>query len=404
MFMNDSFLKEEHNKITDSEINVEEAEGKETVETKVVTYPLATKTPVRKPYEYKGVKNQTIFPEFIKLCKLSQLGLKTILPYRLLESGYTDVVIEDGYIYAKGDVPVLLVAHLDTVHDETVKDFYEFVDENEEHVISSPQGIGGDDRCGVYMILEIIKEHKCSVLFCEDEEIGTVGAKKFAKTEFINELSNLNYLIELDRRGWNDAVFYDCDNAKFTKFILDNTGYEKAHGSFTDISIIAPACGVAAVNLSCGYYSAHTLEESVNMEDMFNTIQVVKNLIPVECEQFEYIKKTYSYGGYGYSSYGHGYGGYGYNRSYYWDDYDDDDYGYYPKTKPESASSDKVETEPVEDIQGYVLFVTWWKDDMTEVAEVEAYGSTEEEAWFNFFRENPETCWNDILDYEVDHF
>ena len=281
-----------------------------------------------KRHTYKGVKNKTEFPEFINLCRPTQDALKVLLPHKLFEAGYTDVVVDDGYIYAKGTVPVLLTAHMDTVHKTPVIDFYEYVDEKGNHIISSPQGIGGDDRCGIYMILEIIKEYKCSVLFCEDEENGGIGSRKFCKTEFINELSELSYLIELDRANANDAVFYDCYNPDFTKFITDNTGYKNDLGSFSDISTLAPACGVAAVNLSCGYYHAHTLEEEVNVEEMLNTIEVVKKLLAVECERFEYIEKKY--GGYGYSGWygsGYSYGGYkgysGYSGRGWYDDYDD---------------------------------------------------------------------------------
>ena len=69
----------------------------------------------------------------------------------------------------------------------------------------SPQGIGGDDRAGVYMILEIIKQANCHVLFCEDEEIGDIGAKKFVKS---NMPLPVYYIIELDRQRHNDAVYY----------------------------------------------------------------------------------------------------------------------------------------------------------------------------------------------------
>ena len=51
-------------------------------------------------------------------------------------------------------------------------------------VAMSPQGIGGDDRCGVWMILQILRTANCHVLFCEDEEVGCVGAKKFTKRSF----------------------------------------------------------------------------------------------------------------------------------------------------------------------------------------------------------------------------
>ena len=289
-----------------------------------------------KNYNLKGRKNETEYPKFIDLCKHTQNELKIILGTELLEAGYNEVVTGDGYVYAKGTVPVLLTAHMDTVHRELIKDFYEYFDEEKkQHIISSPQGIGGDDRCGIYMILELIKTHKCSVLFCEDEESGGQGSSKFCKTELIEELSGLNYLIELDRKGDNDAVFYDCDNADFTKFIEDNTGYKENYGSFSDISTLSPACKVASVNLSCGYYNAHTTSEYVIMEEMFNTIEVVKKLLDVECEQFEYIENKY-YGGYYSNYYGNYYGNnkgseskisskYGYNDYYdeYWNGYQD---------------------------------------------------------------------------------
>jgi len=344
--------------------------------------PLSVKTKAKEVYIYKGKKNQTKFPEFINLCKPTQKELKVIVKKRLLDAGYTDVVSGDGYVYAKGTVPVLLTAHMDTVHSLPVIDFYEYEDEKGNHIISSPQGIGGDDRCGIYMILEIIKEHKCSVLFCEDEESGGIGSSKFCKTDLIHELADLRYLIELDRANGKDAVFYDCDNEEFIQFIEENTGYKEAWGSFSDISTLAPKCGVAAVNLSCGYYNAHTTKEEVNVEEMLNTIEVVKKLLTVECEQFEYIeaKHNYNYGyGYGYGyNYGYKYSG-GYSRYYDWDD--DDDYE-----------------------ETVVLCVTFYDGYTYEEKYKRYYGNTEDEAWVKFFKDNPDTCWNLVLDYDIDRF
>ena len=65
-------------------------------------------------------------------------------------------------------------------------------------MMMSPEGIGGDDRAGVYMILRILREAKCHVLFCEDEEIGGQGARKSERSSTRPEV---NYLIGLDRHG-----------------------------------------------------------------------------------------------------------------------------------------------------------------------------------------------------------
>ena len=338
-------------------------------------------------YTYRGAKNTTTFPEFVDLCKKTQLQLKELLPEKLLEVGYNDVVVGDGYIYAKGDTPVLLTAHMDTVHKQPVEEFYEYVDKDGNHIISALQGIGGDDRCGIYMILEIIKEHKCSVLFCEDEEIGGVGSDKFCETEFIKELSELKYLIELDRANKNDAVFYDCDNPEFTSFICENTGFKDTFGTFSDISNLAPACGVAAVNLSCGYYHAHTLQEEVVVEEMLHTIEVVKKLLTLECEKFEYVEKKHTPFGYGY--YGYGYGRY--------NDYDDDWYSdYYSgkhKNKKDPGYEDQLQT---------ILYVTYIDEMTGEEVMDSSCATTEEKAWLYFFQNNPNVCWNAVLDFDVD--
>lgn len=336
---------------------------------KKYTY-LATK----KETKYEGRKNQTILPDFVNICKKTQKELIEYLPQMLLASGYTDVVQGKGYIYAKGSVPVLLTAHMDTVHKERIVDYYER-EENGKHILASPQGIGGDDRCGIYMILKIIQTHKCSVLFCEDEEVGGVGSSAFTETEMIHELSELNYLIELDRANENDAVFYSCDNPDFTKFITENTGYKKSWGSFSDISILSPACKVASVNLSCGYYHAHTLYEEVVIEEMLNTIEVVKKLLDIESEKFEFIGNEYG-GYYGYSRYS---GYYSRSRSYYYDD-DDDDYSYYRK-----------ETYKDNTIMLYAY---------TRQGEYYSTGCSKDEAWRKLFFSNPDLCYNDVYDFE----
>jgi len=353
-------------------------------------------------YTYKGRKNQTEFPDFIDLCLPTQEELKVILPQKLVDAGYTDVVVGDGFIYAKGTVPVLLTAHMDTVHKQRIVDYYEYVDKNGRHILSSPQGIGGDDRCGIYMILEIIKEHKCSVLFCEDEETGGHGSDKFCKTDFIAELAELNYLIELDRANATDAVFYSCDNPEFTKFIEDNTGYKEAWGTFSDISNLAPDCGIAAVNLSCGYYHAHTLIEEVVVEEMLNTIEVVKELLSVESEQFMYIRKKYaSYGGYGYG-YGYGYGGnYG---GYYGNYYDDDDDDWYDNYCARKHNNNKTTKDPgYEKDEVTILYVTYVDKNTGEEMTDSHCATSESVAWVNFFQSNPDVCWNDVLDFDIDH-
>lgn len=237
---------------------------------------------------------------FVKLCRMSQSELKS---YAFRRLGYThkNVIIDDGFIYAEGDFPVLLVAHMDTVHDALPdKIFYDKAKDS----VFAPNGIGGDDRCGIYMIFEVLKRFNCSVLFTEDEEIGCIGAHKFVESGAITMVSTPNYIIEFDRKGSKDAVFYDCDNPDFEDFITKEF-FKTATGIFSDISVVAPALGCAAVNLSCGYYNPHTKSEYVVMSEMETVIKEACKILERTTldDWFEYIEAAYEF------DYKYGFGG-----------------------------------------------------------------------------------------------
>ena len=85
-------------------------------------------------------------------------------------------VLKGKYLLVKGEAPVMLLAHLDTVHKERVKTICRSDNGN---ILMSPQGIGGDDRCGVYALNAVYEQAKVKpwLLFTCDEEIGGVGAE-----------------------------------------------------------------------------------------------------------------------------------------------------------------------------------------------------------------------------------
>ena len=247
--------------------------------------------------------------EFKKICRIkNQIELKKLLK-EILEKYYTTIVDEDGFLYVpSSNVDVMLTAHIDTVHKEECKKIMTIKREGKK-ALWSPQGIGGDDRCGVFMIMEILRttDFRPSIVFCEDEEIGGVGSDKFANwLSKRDEALNIKYIIELDRRNGRDCVFYDCGNKEFKKYIEDVTGYAEAGGSFSDIGNISPVLDVASVNLSCGYYLEHTLNHYVVIKEMENTFEVTKKLLADadNVEKFDYQEEKYlGYWGSGYFGY-----------------------------------------------------------------------------------------------------
>lgn len=209
--------------------------------------------------------------ELINLLKLSEFKLKIKLYKHLKQKNYNPI-FKNGYLYAKGDIPILLVSHMDTVLDSPPKKFYY---NEESDILYSNYGIGGDDRCGVYAILKIIEEYHPHILFTEKEEIGCIGAIKTIKTL---PRPNVKYIIEIDRRGNNDCVFYDCNNQEFIQYI-ESFGFKTAEGIFSDISILGPYWDIATVNLSGAYYNEHTDEEYIKFKELENIIERIKNII-----------------------------------------------------------------------------------------------------------------------------
>ena len=275
---------------------------------------------------------------FEKIVRKDQKQLKSWLHQQLENNGYKPVN-ENGFLYAPGTVPVMVIAHMDTVHKETVK---QVCWDKEYNTAMSPQGIGGDDRCGVYMVLRLIKDLKCHVLFCEDEEVGGVGARKFTSSGIVPAV---NFLVEFDRKGNNDAVFYDCANNEFTAMV-ESYGFKEDYGSFSDISIIAPHLKVAAVNISSGYYDAHTKHESINLREANENVARIAELIQENMDTlYEYVEdKSYRYKGW-HTYYG---SGKGYEDSSWYDGYGGY-YGYssYDNFGSKSADYDRTHIMPL---------------------------------------------------------
>ena len=217
--------------------------------------------------------------------------------FRKLTVMYENAVVRKGsYILVPGKAPVMLVAHLGTVHREPVKTICRSDNGN---ILMSPQGIGGDDRCGVYALVTAHERAavKPWLLFTCDEEVGGVGASAFCaeydKGKMPKGLSSLKAIIEIDRKGRDDAVYYDCANTDFESYITKK-GFKTQFGSFSDISVVAPKLGVAAVNLSSGYYNAHTQHEYINQKHLNTTIRKVVEIIADAVKQdfptYEYVE------------------------------------------------------------------------------------------------------------------
>lgn len=231
-----------------------------------------------------------------------------------------------NYIYAAGDIPIALCAHMDTVWEDYKGEKKHLYYDKQKDCMWCPEGAGFDDKIGVFLIIKILESGlRPHIILTLGEEKGGIGASELASLEC--PFLDLRYCIELDRRGTTDCVFYSCNNPEFEEYV-ESFGFKTDWGSFTDICYFCPKWGMAGVNLSVGYFDEHTTNERLYVRAMLRTLSKVKKMLTAEeIPFFQYIPYSYS------SKYSRYFGSVNlpYSSGPSEDDYDywDDDYYYY---------------------------------------------------------------------------
>ena len=222
---------------------------------------------------------------FEKLVSLSEKEMVRAMT-QLIKSKYDKVIATKDYIIAIGDIPIALVAHMDTVFKFPVSDLYY---DQRKGVLWSPEGLGADDRAGIFAIIKILQDGlRPSVILTTGEEDGGVGACAICDKYPECPIPGLKYMIQLDRRGTNDCVFYDCYCPEFVDYV-ESFGFCERWGSFTDISFLMPQWQTVGVNLSVGYEDEHSKQEILNINPLFDTIKKVKKMLTEkEIPDFKY--------------------------------------------------------------------------------------------------------------------
>lgn len=218
------------------------------------------------------------------------------------------------------DLYPCVVAHTDTVHDihkeftiQRHKDVLYAINEKIERV-----GIGGDDKVGVFIALEILRTTPiCKVAFFRDEEVGCVGSKLADMTFF----EDVSLVLQCDRQGYSDFVnnifwsdMFGDDFSQAVAPLLDKYNRVESDGGMTDVwQLTENGLGVACANMSCGYYDPHTDNEFIIISEVFSTLDFVDEVLNTLGQKKWVMKpgdRESYYGGYG------GYGSSGIYRRY----------------------------------------------------------------------------------------
>lgn len=234
----------------------------------------------------------------------------------LQTAGYNNIRYTEKFVIAEGEIPVCLIAHMDTVF---IRPPFEFFYDSQKKVLWAPYGSGFDDRAGIYAIIQCLEAGlRPHIIFTDEEEKGGIGARDVIHVFPDCPFNDCRCLIQLDRANEIDSVFYDCDNQDFEKYI-NKFGFKTNWGTFSDISTIAPAWEIAAVNLSIGYVDEHTSNERLYCKWCDKTIEKVKRILIAakNMKSYAYIPIKYN-AKYWDKVYGYGYGA-------WWNDYPRED-------------------------------------------------------------------------------
>lgn len=219
--------------------------------------------------------------------------MKIYLKKYLKDKGYKKIISNELYIIAEGVLPVCLCAHVDTVFNAPPTNIYY---DKEQTTLWSPQGLGADDRAGIYIIIELLERgYRPSIILTDLEEQGGIGSNALTERFPHCPFKNCKALIQLDRKGKNEAVYYDCEVPEFEELIT-SYGFETDIGTFTDISILMPAWQIVGVNLSVGYLNEHNLIETLNLSHTYLTIDKVEKMLS-DChrwKKYKYIERVFN--------------------------------------------------------------------------------------------------------------
>ena len=181
----------------------------------------------------------------------------------------------------------LLCAHMDTVQDDDDASLTKFI-KIRGKILSGYGVIGGDDKCGVYTILNLLLKRRddFNFLFCVEEEVGTVGSRFFMRE---NDITHILYGLVLDRRGNKDIICFDNNygSKEFSNKLNEigkEFGYRNTRGLVSDADNLNEQ--ISCANLSVGYYNPHMKNEFVSLPDLLNAEKFVEKILNTVKEKY----------------------------------------------------------------------------------------------------------------------
>ena len=229
---------------------------------------------------------------------ISSFGIKHGIP--VIHDVYGNVYLKKGSL-EDGESYPCVVAHMDTVHGKQLKSAMSgetisvqqvqlndkesligLIKKKNTHEIV---GVGGDDKAGVAICLDLIlKTDKIIGAFFKEEEIGCRGSFNLDR----DVLKDVGYFIQFDAptNNWcsyvsNETQLFNKEFYQEIKGVLNKYNITRVNDDdpFTDVFAIRKQLPVNCVNLFAGYYNQHTPSECVVINEVNKACDVGLELL-----------------------------------------------------------------------------------------------------------------------------
>lgn len=211
-----------------------------------------------------------------------------------------------GCIFYLNPRQPLLSAHMDQVQRKAPS--FDDLRECGDRTLAPGFGLGADDKNGIWVILnelylgKLNQEPMPSFIFSTAEECGSGNAAQCFRRNFLDADNKplVPFALVLDRRGSGDIIGFEngycsLDFELKVEEISERhqMGYKSCMGIYSDADELSEY--VNCVNLSVGYYNAHTTEEETSRTDLMRAWNFVRYLLKArdELAAIPFEGKTY---------------------------------------------------------------------------------------------------------------
>ena len=199
-----------------------------------------------------------------------------------------------------------LACHLDQVQEVHSDDFcvkekngtlYGWSEANQQR-----EGLGADDKNGVWICLRCLEECTClKVFMAVGEEKGCIGSNRADMSFFSDSL----YVLEPDCKGGEEIHTnlkdIPCASGEFGQALLEancqlsivNCQFTITPGKGSDIfALTLNGIGVSCANIPVGYHNPHKDDEYTVISELEHAFAFVRHFVTNEHRRFPHIYKT----------------------------------------------------------------------------------------------------------------